>query len=508
MRTRDLRLLIGIIIVVAFSAWVAWPNNPGIHILGFNRDIELRQGLDLQGGMQVLLEADVPATQPVTRDQIEAARGIVENRVNGLGVAEPNVQVVGDRRILVELPGIKDPDEAVAAFKGTGLLEFIDTNGVYLKPGTEVKTTFGQPGSAGTGATPSATAAEPSASPAATSAMATQPASTPTPAIAGTPAAAAANSTPQVQGTATPAAQPTPTPASETVYRTVLTGKDLKNAGVQINPQTQEPNVTFEFKPEAAKTFADFTSANVGKYLAIVLDKKVISCPVINTAIPEGSGYIEGKFTLAEAKGLAVQLKYGALPVPLKVIERRTVGPTLGQDSVARSLRAGIIGLIIVLLFMLIYYRLPGVLADLALLTYALVTIAIFKLVPVTLTLPGITGFLLSVGMAVDANILIFERMKEELRHGKSLAAAVEAGFDRAWTSIRDSNLSTLINCVILFWFGSQYGASAVKGFAVTLFLGVVVSMFTAITVTRTFMRATLAASGDSLREKHQLMGI
>jgi len=512
MRTRDLRLLIGIIVVVVFSAWVAWPNNPGIHILGFNRDIELRQGLDLQGGMQVLLEADVPATQQVTRDQIDAARGIGENRVNGLGVTEPNVQVVGDRRILVELPGIKDPDEAVAAFKGTGLLEFIDTNGVYLKPGTEVKTTFGQPGAAQTGTTPSATAAQPTAAQAAptttaAASTATGPALTATPAAGGTPAAAA-GSTPEAQGTATPAAQPTATPASEIVYKTVLTGKDLKNAGVQINPQTQEPNVTFEFNSDAAKTFADFTSANVGKYLAIVLDKKVISCPVINTAIPEGSGYIEGKFTLAEAKGLAVQLKYGALPIPLKVIERRTVGPTLGQDSVARSLRAGIIGLIIVLLFMLIYYRLPGVLADLALLTYAVVTIAIFKLVPVTLTLPGITGFLLSVGMAVDANILIFERMKEELRHGKSLGAAVEAGFDRAWTSIRDSNLSTLINCVILFWFGSQYGASAVKGFAVTLFLGVVVSMFTAITVTRTFMRATLAASGDSLREKHQLLGV
>lgn len=480
MRTRDLRLLIGIIIVVAFSAWVAWPNNPGIHILGFNRDIELRQGLDLQGGMQVLLEADVPATQQVTRDQIDAARGIVESRVNGLGVVEPNVQIVGDRRILVELPGIQDPDEAVAAFRGTGLLEFIDAGDTYLQPGTEVKTTFGQAeGEQSAVATPEAT-----------------------------PAAEAAAAAPDAQANAAPTAEPTVTPAAERIFTTVLTGKDLKNAGVQINPQSSQPNVTFEFRPEAAKTFADYTGQNVGKYLAIVLDKKVISCPVINTAIPDGSGYIEGKFSLAEAKGLSVQLKYGALPIPLKVVERRTVGPTLGQDSVARSLRAGIIGLTVVLLFMLIYYRLPGLLADLALLTYAVVTIAIFKLVPVTLTLPGVTGFLLSVGMAVDANILIFERMKEELRHGKSLGAAVEAGFDRAWTSIRDSNLSTLISCAILFWFGSTYGASAVKGFAVTLFLGVVVSMFTAITVTRTFMRATLAAAGDSLRDKHELLGV
>lgn len=499
MRTRDLRLLIGIIIAVAFCAWVAWPGNPGIHILGINRDINLRQGLDLQGGMQVLLEADVPANQPVTREQIDAARGIVENRVNGLGVTEPNVQVVGERRILVELPGIKDPDEAVAAFKGTGLLEFIDAGSTYLKPGTEVKTTYGQPAAGQTpAATPSATAAP----------TATQPAPTTTPAAAADTPAAAAGSTPGAQPTATAAAQPTATPASETVYKTVLTGKDLKQAGVQINPQTQQPNVTFAFNSDAAKTFGDYTGANVGKYLAIVLDKKVISCPVINTAIPDGSGYIEGKFSLAEAQGLSVQLKYGALPIPLKVIQRQTVGPTLGQDSVARSVRAGVIGLIIVLLFMLIYYRLPGALADLALLAYAVMTIAIFKLVPVTMTLPGVTGFLLSVGMAVDANVLIFERMKEELRHGKSLGAAVEAGFDRAWTSIRDSHLSTLISCVILFWFGSTYGASAVKGFAVTLFLGVVVSLFTAITVTRTFMRATLAASGDTLREKHELLGV
>ncbi|HOG48450.1 MAG TPA: protein translocase subunit SecD, partial [Anaerolineae bacterium] len=350
-----------------------------------------------------------------------------------------------------------------------------------------------------------AAAATPAASPAATEAQpAATLAATPTADGASTPAAAAQPTT-EAQATATPAASPTP---EERVYTTVLSGKDLKTAGVVLNPQTNQPNVSFTFNPEAAKTLSDFTSNNVGRYLAIVLDKKVISCPVINSPIPNGEGVIEGQFSLAEAQGLAVQLKYGALPIPLKVVDRRDVGPTLGQDSVARSVQAGAIGLVVVLLFMLIYYRLPGLLADLALLTYALVTIAIFKLVPITLTLPGVTGFLLSVGMAVDANILIFERMKEELRHGKSLSAAVEAGFSRAWTSIRDSNLSTLITCVILFWFGSTYGASTVKGFAVTLFLGVAVSMFTAITVTRTFMRATLAASGDSLRDKHQLLGI
>ncbi len=487
MRTRDLRLLIGILVLVAFAAWVAWPNNPGLHIsaLKLNRDIELRQGLDLQGGMQVLLEADVPATQEVTREQMDAARGIIENRVNGLGVVEPNVQLVGDRRMAVELPGVEDQDEAVNAFKGTGLLEFIDAGDTQLMPGTKVKTTYEQ---ASGEEVPAAT---PKASPAATEAQ---------PTAAATAEAAAVP-------TAAPEAEPTEAP-QERIYTTVLSGKDLKTAGVEINPQTSQPNVSFAFNAEGAKILADHTSKNVGKYLAIVLDKEVISCPVIKSALPDGAGVIEGSFTLEEAKGLAVQLRYGALPIPLRIVEQRTVGPTLGQDSVARSVQAGIIGLAVVLLFMLIYYRLPGLLADLALVTYALVTIALFKLIPVTLTLPGVTGFLLSVGMAVDANILIFERMKEELRNGKSLGAAIEAGFSRAWTSIRDSNLSTLITCVILFWFGSTYGASAVKGFAVTLFLGVAVSMFTAITVTRTFMRATFAISGESLREKHRLLGI
>jgi len=205
---------------------------------------------------------------------------------------------------------------------------------------------------------------------------------------------------------------------------------------------------------------------------------------------------------------LAIQLRYGALPIPLRVETTRSVGPTLGQDSVRRSIRAGAIGLCIVLLFMLIYYRVPGFLADLALIIYALLNFALFKLIPVTLTLPGITGFLLSTGMAVDANILIFERMKEELRWGRSLGAAINAGFDRAWTSIRDSNLSTLITCVILYWFGSNFGASIVKGFAVTLFIGVTISMFTAITVTRTFIRFVFDVFGERLQDREWLLGI
>lgn len=502
MRQRDVRLLIGIIVVVLLSAWVVSPQNPGVHIhalgINYDRNIKTRLGLDLQGGVQVLLEADVPSGQEVTRESMDAARGIVENRVNGLGVVEPNVQLVGDRRIMAELPGVDDPDQAVATFRGTGLLEWIDAGSTDLEPGTVVKTTFGQ------AADEPGTAATPAASP--TTAATATPAASPTDEATPEPSAPAATPAP-VAAQPTEAAQPTPVPTEERVFKTVLTGKDLKAAWVDTD-EYGKPQISFTLNPDGAKVFADYTTNNVDKFLAIVLDKTVISCPRVNGPIPDGSGRITGNFPLAEARSIVVQLKYGALPIPLKVVEQRTVGPTLGQDSVARSVQAGIVGLIVVLLFMLVYYRLPGVLADLALLIYALVTFALFKLIPVTLTLPGVAGFLLSVGMAVDANILIFERMKEELRNGRSLAAAIDAGFDRAWTSIRDSNLSTLITCVILFWFGSNYGASTVKGFAVTLFLGVVVSMFTAISVTRTFMRATFALGGESLRDKPQLLGV
>jgi preprotein translocase subunit SecD len=214
--------------------------------------------------------------------------------------------------------------------------------------------------------------------------------------------------------------------------------------------------------------------------------------PQVESPITQGSGVITGNFTHEEANNLAIQLRYGSLPIPLKVVESRTVGPTLGQDSLRKSLVAGGIGLSVVVLFMALYYRLPGVVADLALLVYALITFALFRLIPVTLTLPGIAGFVLSIGVAVDANILIFERLKEELRSGRTLSQAIDLGWRRAWPSIRDSNLSTLITCAILFWFGSTFGASIVKGFSLTLALGVLVSLFTAITVTRIFLHVVL----------------
>jgi len=236
-----------------------------------------------------------------------------------------------------------------------------------------------------------------------------------------------------------------------------------------------------------------------------VLDGRVLSAPTINAAI-QGSGVIQGQFTADEAESLAVQMRYGALPVPLRVEDIRTVGASLGQDSVENSLRAGLLGIGSVLLFMLLLYRFPGLLADIALIIYVLLNLALFKLIPVTLTLAGIAGFILSVGMAVDANILIFERMKEELRNGRSVRLAVETGFSRAWLAIRDGNFSTLISCAVLYWFGNTFGASVVKGFAVTLSIGVVLSMLSAVLMTRTLMRVFLATGGQKLLESRTLL--
>jgi preprotein translocase subunit SecD len=470
------RLLIPIVIVIAFAIWVDLPKNPGIHILGINKDIQPRLGLDLVGGVQALLEADLPSSTTVTTEQMQTARAIVENRVNGLGVNEAVVQLAGDRRIVVELPGEKDPEQALATLKQTGLLEFVDLSSLSITAaqsfeGTTIKTDYGQSGQAQPESTPAVSAGSPIT---ATTGITTTPGITTTTGV---------TSTAGVTGTAP--SQP------EQVFHTVMTGAALKNVAVTVS-QTGQYQVSFELTAEGSTTFANFTSAHVGDVLAIVLDKKVISAPRIDSAITQGSGVITGNFTQESANALAVQLRYGSLPIPLKVVTSQTVGPTLGQDSLRKSLIAGIIGLSVVMLFMGLYYRLPGILADLALICYALITYALFLLIPVTLTLPGIAGFVLSVGVAVDANVLIFERLKEELRSGRTLRQAIDLGWGRAWPSIRDSNFSTLITCAILFWFGSTYGASIVKGFSLTLAIGVLISMFTAIIVTRTFLHLVL----------------
>lgn len=480
-----------IALLILFAAWVAWPGNPGVDLqiggLKIEREIKVYRGLDLQGGMQVTLEADVPPGTSVDRDSMEAVRTIIENRINALGVSEPVIQLQPEsNRVLVELPGIRNPEQAVETLKGTGLLEFVDTGDTWLPPGAEITTSLGGP--QGAQPAPGQTPADP-ASP--------TPAATPAPEATPTPGPTATPETPPAAGQtpapgATPAPEATPPPATEptepVVYPTIMTGRDLARAEVGFD-EFGRPMIRFSLTSEGAKKFAEHTSANVGKYLTITMDKRVISSPVIRGPITEGDGVIEGGFALDEAQGIVMQLKYGALPVSLKVVENRTVGPTLGEESIQKSLIAGVVGLLIVAGFMLAYYRFPGLVAVFALLVYATIVFAAFKLIPVVLTLAGIAGFILSIGMAVDANILIFERTKEELRSGKTVGAAIEAGFRRAWSSIFDSNVATLITCAILFWFGLSFGASIIRGFALTLGIGVLVSMFTAITVTRTVLR-------------------
>lgn len=266
---------------------------------------------------------------------------------------------------------------------------------------------------------------------------------------------------------------------------TELNGSNLKRADVKFDQQTGEPQVTLEFNSDGQKLFADITKRNLQKPVAIVLDNEIISAPTVQSVIEDGNAVITGKFNVQEAKKLAIELNAGALPVPIKLVEQRSVGATLGMDSVKQSLVAGLVGILLIIIFMISYYRFPGFIAILALSIYALIALALFKTIPVVLTLAGIAGFILSIGMAVDANILVFERMKEELREGKTPGVAVEEGFRRAWLSIRDSNFSSLITCIILYYSTS----GIVRGFAVTLAIGILISMFTAISITRTFLR-------------------
>lgn len=441
--------LIVILLVLVAAIWINLPSNPGITIGNFHRTLDTVLGLDLRGGLQVLMEADLPQETVIDPESMTAARQILENRSNGLGVSEVVFQIAGTRRIVGEFPGLTNPDEVIATLKETGMLEFVDMGDTPVGEGKTVVTDF-----AAGSATPAATA---------------------TPVVSPT---SEANATPEAA--ATPAAEPV-------VLHTVMTGKDLKSVAV-TRTETGQYVISFELSAEGTKIFSNYTTANVGKYLGIVLDKVVISTPSIRNPITEGAGIIEGGFTNESANALAIQLRYGSLPIPLKVVETRVIGPTLGQDSLNKSLVAGLIGFAIVALFMLIYYRLPGAVAVSSIILYALITLSIFKLIPVTLTLPGIAGFLLSTGSALDANILIFERLKEELRGGRTLRQAVDLGWKRAWPSIRDSNIAALITCAILFWFGSSFGATIVKGFAVTLALGVFVSLFTAIIVTRSLL--------------------
>ena len=364
----------------------------------------VKQGLDLQGGTHVVLQAQETPESKVDDDAINRSIQIIERRVNELGLTEPVIQRQGKDKIIVELPGVKDPEQAIAMLGKTAMLEFKDMDG-----------------------------------------------------------------------------------------NTVLTGKDLKDSKASAD-QSGQPVVTLQFNEEGAKKFADLTARNVGRQIAILLDGNVLTAPRVSEPITGGNAQITGSKDAKEAKEaehLAILLRSGSLPVKLEVVENRTVGPTLGQDAKDASMKAFAIGLAGVFLFMLLYYRLSGLVADIVLLLYTLLLLAVMKGLNATLTLPGIAGIILSIGMAVDANVLIFERFKEEILGGKTLRAAVSAGFSRAFTTILDSNVTTLMAAAVLFYLGT----GPIKGFAVTLALGVLISMFTAVTVTKFILSAFIGSN-------------
>ncbi|MBU4223684.1 protein translocase subunit SecD [Patescibacteria group bacterium] len=389
-------------------------------------------GLDLRGGAHLVYRADVSQISPSEiQDAMDGLRDVIERRVNLFGVAEPLVQVEQkgilkasenkEQRLIVELPGVTDVNQAIKMLGETPFLEF-RIEAPNMEEGVN---------------------------------------------------------------------------AADAFLPSRLTGRYLEKATLEFSPTTYEPEISIQFNDEGAEIFAKLTKENVGKQLAIFLDGAPISAPVVREEIPNGRAQITGQFTPTEAKLLVQRLNSGALPVPIELISQQSVGPTLGEKVLMKGITAGIYGIILVSLFLVLWYRLPGLISVFALAIYIIIVLAIFKIIPVTLTAAGIAGFILSIGMAVDANILIFERMKEERRAGKQLNTAITEGFARAWLSIRDSNVSSLITAFILFWMGT----SMVKGFALTLGIGVLVSMFSAIIISRTFLLAIGAKEESKLTQ-------
>lgn len=382
-------LITAIAIVVAFGLYIS--------PLAFS----IKQGLDLQGGTHIVLEAVETPDAKINDDALNRVVKIIDKRVNELGLTEPIVQRQGAKRVIVELPGIKDPEKAIDMLGKTALLEFVDPTG-----------------------------------------------------------------------------------------QTVLTGKDLKDSQAQMG-QGNKPVVALEFSDEGTAKFADLTTKNVGKPIAILLDKEMLTNPVVSEPIRGGKAVITGNRSMEEAQNLAILLRSGALPVKVEIVENRTVGPTLGQDSKDKSVKAFAIGITGILLFMLFFYHMSGLIANIALLLYVLLELAGLKMLNATLTLPGIAGIILSIGMAVDANVLIFERFKEEIRGGKTLRSAMDAGFSRAFGTIIDSHVTTLVAAGVLFFLGS----GPIKGFAITLALGIVLSLFSALTVTQFMLKELISSN-------------
>ncbi|MBU0707587.1 protein translocase subunit SecD [Patescibacteria group bacterium] len=542
-----------IIILAGLAGIVDYPKGPDLKIGDWTKELKVRLGLDLQGGTHLVYEADVASIPVADRtSSLEGVRDVIERRVNAFGISEPVVQTskVGDSwRVIVELAGVFDINEAIQQIGETPLLEFREQ--AEPEPYTDEQLSAIRALNEESKNKANAVLEEALLPEADFTALANQYSEDPSnvsnqnggdlnfffigqmvpefeevvfnqmqvgetyPELVETQFGyhIIRKTDERTTGEGEEAVvearashilfrkqSEEPTAAPEFV-NTDLSGKQLERAEVQFDPNTGSPQVALKFDSEGKDLFAEITKRNLGQVVGIYLDGSPISQPVVQNEITSGEAVITGSFTLQESKTLAQRLNSGALPVPVELINQQNIGASLGKVSVERSLLAGLIGLAFVALFMVVYYRLPGLLAVIALVIYSMIVLAIFKLWSVTLTLAGVAGFILSIGMAVDANVLIFERIKEELKLGKPLGSAIEEGFKRAWLSIRDSNISSLITCFILMWFGS----SLIKGFAVTLSLGIVVSMFSAITITRTFLR--LIAS-DWLARHKGLLGV
>ncbi len=533
-------LLFGIVILSGLAFLVDYPRVPEwVPGSSFWNKYNVQLGLDLRGGAHLVYEADVSSIPERERaDSVEGVRDVIERRVNFFGVAEPIVQTsrVGESwRVIVELPGVTDTQEAIRMIGETPVLEFKekstevqDTSVIdayneqakkkaedvlrralagedFAKLAQEYSEDFSNKDQGGDlGFFGRGLMVEPFEQ-----AVFALKKGEITKQLVETQFGyhiikktdeRESETGEEIKASHILIRTQSPEPSDQWVS-TQLSGKQLKRSRVEFDPNTGLPLVNITFNDEGKELFAEITKRNVGQPVAIFLDGAPISVPTVQEAITGGEAVISGDFTLAEAKQLSQRLNSGALPVPVQLISQTNVDATLGKLSVEKSLLAGILGLILVVIFMIVYYRLPGILAVLAMVIYVLLTMAVFKLWPVTLTLAGIAGFILSVGMAVDANVLIFERLKEELRAGRPMTEAIEEGFRRAWTSIRDSNVASLITAMILIWLGS----SIVKGFAITLSLGILISMFTAITITRTFLRLV---AGKSFSHRYWLFGV
>jgi len=418
-----------IVILTALALVIDAPKNfklanftlasPTINIGSFKRDLNIRQGLDLQGGTEVTLEDNMKDIVASDRsDALDSAKEIIARRVDLYGVAEPSIKTVVSQdtyRILVALPGVTNPEEALALIGQTASLDFYEM----------------------------------------------------------------------------PVATDSPTYAD--LRPTGLTGKDLKKTSVGFNSQNGKPEIKLEFTEDGGKKFGEITSRNIDKPVWILLDGQILTAPTVQQAIMDGKAVINGEYTTQEAKNMVITLNAGALPVPINIIKQQNIAPTLGETSVTDSLKAGAVGLALVALFMIMNYGWLGLIADLGLVIYGLLTLAVYKIVPITITLPGLAGFILSIGMAVDSNILVFERMKEESRKGNDWLGSMELGFGKAWDSIKDANIATLITTFVLFnpfdW-NFLNSSGMVRGFALTLFLGIAISLFTGIFITRNLLRA------------------